>query len=112
MDAEKLVHENPAVGEVLRDAAFPELAEQAIIRLLEEHPQMEEDIAEGGILCRAVVGLSDVSRSFSEAVRRDPTLLESLRQDGVLERELTSEDLLKGLKEELCLLYTSPSPRD
>ena len=101
MDAEKLVHENPAVGEVLRDAAFPELAEQAIIRLLEEHPQMEEDIAEGGILCRAVVGLSDVSRSFSEAVRRDPTLLESLRQDGVLERELTSEDLLKGLKEEL-----------
>ena len=103
MDVLKLVRENSAVGEVVRDAAFPEGAEGALVRLVEDHSEIWDDIAEGGIFCRAVVGLSDVSRSFTEAVRRDPTLLESLRAAGVLERELTSEDLLKGLGEELAL---------
>lgn len=101
MDTRKLVRENSAVGGVVGGAAFPEGAEGALVRLLEDHPEVWDDIAEGGIFCRAVVGLSDVSRSFTEAVRRDPTLLESLRAAGVLERELTSEDLLEGLDEEL-----------
>lgn len=101
MDALKLVRGNSAVMGVVEGAAFPELAEQTLVRFLEEHPQMEDDIAEGGIICRAVVGLSDVSRSFTEAVRRDPTLLESLRPAGALDRELSSEDLLKGLNAEL-----------
>lgn len=87
---------------VVEAAAFPEEAEGALVRLVEDHPEVWEDIAEGGIFCRAVVGLSDVSRSFTEAVRRDPSLLESLRPAGVLERELTSEDLLENLSEELA----------
>lgn len=86
---------------VVGGAAFPELAEGALVRLVEDHPGIWDDIAEGGIFCRAVVGLSDVSRSFTEAVRRDPSLLEPLRQEGVLERELTSEDLLSDLRQKL-----------
>ena len=87
---------------VVEAAAFPEGAEGALVRLVEDHPEVWEDIAEGGIFCRAVVAVSDVSRSFTEAVRRDPSLLESLRPAGVLERELTSEDLLENLSEELA----------
>ena len=102
MDTQKLLRENSAVMGVVEAAAFPEEAEGALVRLAEDHPEVWEDIAEGGIFCRAVVGLSDVSRSFTEAVRRDPSLLESLRPAGVLERELTSEDLLENLSEELA----------
>ena len=102
MDTQKLVRENSAVMGVVEAAAFPAGAEGALVRLVEDHPEVWEDIAEGGIFCRAVVGLSDVSRSFTEAVRRDPSLLESLRPAGVLERELTSEDLLENLSEELA----------
>ena len=87
---------------VVEAAAFPAGAEGALVRLVEDHPEVWEDIAEGGIFCRAVVAVSDVSRSFTEAVRRDPSLLESLRPAGVLERELTSEDLLENLSEELA----------
>lgn len=102
MDTQKLVRENSAVMGVVEAAAFPEGAEGALVRLVEDHPEVWEDIAEGGIFCRAVVAVSDVSRSFTEAVRRDPSLLESLRPQGVLERELTSEDLLENLSEELA----------
>lgn len=102
MDTQKLVRENSAVMGVVEAAAFPEGAEGALVRLAEDHPEVWEDIAEGGIFCRAVVAVSDVSRSFTEAVRRDPSLLESLRPQGVLERELTSEDLLENLSEELA----------
>ena len=87
---------------VVEAAAFPAGAEGALVRLAEDHPEVWEDIAGGGIFCRAVVAVSDVSRSFTEAVRRDPSLLESLRPAGVLERELTSEDLLENLSEELA----------
>lgn len=87
---------------VIEAAAFPEAAEDALVRLVEDHPEVWEDIAEGGIFCRAVVGVSDGSRSFTEAVRRDPSLLESLRPQGALERELTSEDLLENLSKELA----------
>ena len=102
MDTQKLLRENSAVMGVVEAAAFPEEAEGALVRLAEDHPEVWEDIAEGGIFCRAVVAVSDVSRSFTEAVRRDPSLLESLRPAGVLERELTSEDLLENLSEELA----------
>ena len=102
MDTQKLLRENSAVMGVVEAAAFPEGAEGALVRLVEDHPEVWEDIAEGGIFCRAVVAVSDVSRSFTEAVRRDPSLLESLRPAGVLERELTSEDLLENLSEELA----------
>lgn len=102
MDTQKLLRENSAVMGVVEAAAFPEGAEGALVRLAEDHPEVWEDIAEGGIFCRAVVAVSDVSRSFTEAVRRDPSLLESLRPAGVLERELTSEDLLENLSEELA----------
>ena len=102
MDTQKLLRENSAVMGVVEAAAFPEEAEGALVRLVEDHPEVWEDIAEGGIFCRAVVAVSDVSRSFTEAVRRDPSLLESLRPAGVLERELTSEDLLENLSEELA----------
>ena len=87
---------------VIEAAAFPEAAEDALVRLVEDHPEVWEDIAEGGIFCRAVVGVSDGSRSFTEAVRRDPSLLESLRPQGALERELTSEDLLENLSKQLA----------
>lgn len=102
MDTQKLLRENSAVMGVVEAAAFPAGAEGALVRLVEDHPEVWEDIAEGGIFCRAVVAVSDVSRSFTEAVRRDPSLLESLRPAGVLERELTSEDLLENLSEELA----------
>lgn len=82
-------------------AAFPDQAERTLQTLLAEHPQTKPDIAEAGVICRAIIAVSDISRSLTNAIRRDPALLDGLKPQDTLEVARDRDDYLALLAQDL-----------
>lgn len=83
-------------------AAFPSQAEHTLQTLLAEHPETKPDIAEAGVICRAVIAVSDISRSLTNAIRRDPALLDGLKPLDTLEVARDRDDYLNLLAQDLA----------
>src|SRR3989449_1738220 len=72
------VLEAPVVAEAVERAALPGQARLMITRLVEAHPEFADRLTEDGLFLRALVALAGASRSLSEAVIADPSLLAPL----------------------------------
>jgi glutamate-ammonia-ligase adenylyltransferase len=68
----------PEVVEALERSAEPVQARMVLTRLVEAHPELASRLAEDDLLRRALVALAPASRSLSEAVIADVSLLEPL----------------------------------
>jgi len=68
----------PEVVEVIDRAAAPRHARLVLTRLLDAHPQLADRLASDRVFAAALVALSDASRSLTEAVIADVTLLAPL----------------------------------
>jgi len=93
---------SPTVQRLVLQAAFPEQAEHALQALLQEHPQTKSDILEAGMVCRAIIAVSDISRSLSNAIRRNPTLLEPLKSESALGAARDRDDYLNILQDDMA----------
>jgi glutamate-ammonia-ligase adenylyltransferase len=77
----------PALTEAIERSADPVVARALLTRLLEEHPAVAHELAANPLLRDAVVVLSAASRSLSNALARDPSLLDPLRDGDEFEHE-------------------------
>jgi glutamate-ammonia-ligase adenylyltransferase len=68
----------PGVTETLERAADPVAARLVLTRLAEGSPELGDRLAEDGLLLGAVVAVAGASRSLSEAVMADPSLLDGI----------------------------------
>jgi [glutamine synthetase] adenylyltransferase / [glutamine synthetase]-adenylyl-L-tyrosine phosphorylase len=82
--------DTPALTDAVEGSADPAAARGLLARLLEEHPGVGDELATNPVVRDALVALSAASRSLSNAVTRDPSLLDPLRDgdDFAREREL------------------------
>jgi [glutamine synthetase] adenylyltransferase / [glutamine synthetase]-adenylyl-L-tyrosine phosphorylase len=72
------VLEAPVVAEAVERAALPGQARLMLTRLVEAHPDLADRLTGDGVLLPALVALAGASRSLSEAVIADPSLLAPL----------------------------------
>lgn len=79
--------DSPALAAAVDGSADPVAARALLTRLLEEHPELEDELGANPRLRDALVALSAASRSLSNAVVRDPSLLDPLRDGDAFERE-------------------------
>lgn len=84
----------PTVQRLVSQAALPDQAEHTLLTLLKDCPETEADISEAGIICRAIIAISDISRPLTNAVRRDPSLLNLLKPQSTLETARDRSDYL------------------
>jgi [glutamine synthetase] adenylyltransferase / [glutamine synthetase]-adenylyl-L-tyrosine phosphorylase len=68
----------PEVAEVIDRAAEPGQARLVLTRLLDAHPELADRLASDRLFVSALVALAGASRSLSEAVIADPSLLAPL----------------------------------
>src|SRR5688500_9617926 len=68
----------PEVAEVVDRAAAPRQARLPLTRLLDAHPELTDRLSANRLFDTALVSLPDASRSKTEAVIADPTLLAPL----------------------------------
>ena len=83
---------SPALSDSIERSADPATARAYLTRLLEDRPDLADDLATNPIVRDAVVALSAASRSLSSAVARDPSLLDPLRDDDCFARERELSD--------------------
>jgi [glutamine synthetase] adenylyltransferase / [glutamine synthetase]-adenylyl-L-tyrosine phosphorylase len=81
------VIETPALSEAVERSADPIAARALLTRLLEEHPPLADELANSPLLRDTVVALSAASRSLSNAIVHDQSLLDPLRDGDDFERE-------------------------
>jgi [glutamine synthetase] adenylyltransferase / [glutamine synthetase]-adenylyl-L-tyrosine phosphorylase len=79
--------DTPALTDAIERSADPAAARALLTRLLDEHPALGGELAANPLLREAVVALSAASRSLSNALTRDPSLLDPLRDGDGFERE-------------------------
>jgi [glutamine synthetase] adenylyltransferase / [glutamine synthetase]-adenylyl-L-tyrosine phosphorylase len=79
--------DTPALTEAVERSADPAAARALLTRLLEEHPPVADELGTNPLLRDALVALSAASRSLSNAVVHDPSLLDPLRDGDGFERE-------------------------
>jgi [glutamine synthetase] adenylyltransferase / [glutamine synthetase]-adenylyl-L-tyrosine phosphorylase len=79
--------DSPALTEAIERAADPTAARALLTRLLEEHPALAEELATNPLLRDTVVALSAASRSLSNALARDASLLDPLRDGDEFQHE-------------------------
>src|SRR5262249_47040922 len=79
--------DTPALTEAVERSADPTAARALLTRLLEEHPALADELAPNPLLREALAALSAASRSLSNAVTQDPSLLDPLRDGDGFERE-------------------------
>jgi len=77
---------SPALSDSVERSADPATSRAFLTRLLEDHPDLEDELATNALVRDALVALSAASRSLSGAIARDPSLLDLLHGDG-FERE-------------------------
>jgi [glutamine synthetase] adenylyltransferase / [glutamine synthetase]-adenylyl-L-tyrosine phosphorylase len=81
------VLDTPALAEAVERSADPATARALLARLVDDHPAIGDELAADELLRDAVVALSAASRSLSNALTRDPSLLDPLRDRASFERE-------------------------
>jgi glutamate-ammonia-ligase adenylyltransferase len=79
--------DTPALTNAVEGSADPAAARALLARLLEEHPAVADELATNPLVRDALVALSAASRSLSNAVTRDPSLLDPLRDGNDFTRE-------------------------
>jgi [glutamine synthetase] adenylyltransferase / [glutamine synthetase]-adenylyl-L-tyrosine phosphorylase len=79
--------DTPALTEAVERSADPAAARALLTRLLDEHPALADELATNPLLRDAVVALSASSRSLSNALVHDPSLLDPLRDGDGFEHE-------------------------
>jgi glutamate-ammonia-ligase adenylyltransferase len=79
--------DTPALTAAVERSADPVAARALLTRLLEDHPALGDELAASSRLRDALIALSAASRSLSNAVTRDPSLLDPLRHGDGFERE-------------------------
>jgi [glutamine synthetase] adenylyltransferase / [glutamine synthetase]-adenylyl-L-tyrosine phosphorylase len=79
--------DTPELNEAVERSADPAAARAFLGRLLEGHPALGDELATNPLVRDALVALSAASRSLSNAVTRDPSLLDPLRDGASFERE-------------------------
>jgi [glutamine synthetase] adenylyltransferase / [glutamine synthetase]-adenylyl-L-tyrosine phosphorylase len=94
--------DTPALTEAVERSADPAAARALLTRLLDEHPALEEEVAESPRLRDALTALSAASRSLSNAVIRDPSLLDPLRDKDDFEHERQLSDYRQSATEFLA----------
>jgi glutamate-ammonia-ligase adenylyltransferase len=78
---------SPALSDSVERSADPATSRAFLTRLLEDHPDLGDELATNALVRDALVALSAASRSLSAAVARDPSLLDLLRDGDGFERE-------------------------
>ncbi|HTC81162.1 MAG TPA: hypothetical protein VK848_06480, partial [Acidimicrobiia bacterium] len=86
----------PEVAEVIDRAAEPGQARLVLTRLLDAHPELADRLASDRLFVSAVVALIDASRSLSEAVIADVSLLAPLDDPDGLAAECPPERYTAG----------------
>ncbi|HEY4396136.1 MAG TPA: bifunctional [glutamine synthetase] adenylyltransferase/[glutamine synthetase]-adenylyl-L-tyrosine phosphorylase [Acidimicrobiia bacterium] len=83
--------DSPTLNTAVEGSADPAAARAFLTRLLDDHPELGDELATNTVVRDALVALSAASRSLSSAVMRDPSLLDLLRdgEDFRRERELS-----------------------
>jgi [glutamine synthetase] adenylyltransferase / [glutamine synthetase]-adenylyl-L-tyrosine phosphorylase len=79
--------DTPALTEAVERSADPAAARALLTRLLDEHPSLADELAGNPLLRDALVAMSAASRSLSNAVVHDPSLLDPLRDGAGFEHE-------------------------
>ena len=93
---------SPATQQLVSQAAFPEQAEHTLLDLLGKHPQLADDIAAGGLVCQGIIAVADISRSLTNALRRNPDLLAGLKSAEDLEVARDRDDYLRLLQADMA----------
>lgn len=73
------VLESKAVQRSLARAADPIAARDTLVRLVDDHPELTDELEADSLVRDAVVALAAASRSLTTAFLQDPSLLEPLR---------------------------------
>jgi glutamate-ammonia-ligase adenylyltransferase len=94
--------DTPALAEAVERSADPTAARALLSRLLDEFPVLGDELAANPRLRDALVALSAASRSLSNAVTRDPSLLDPLRDGDGFERERELEGFRQSAAESLA----------
>jgi [glutamine synthetase] adenylyltransferase / [glutamine synthetase]-adenylyl-L-tyrosine phosphorylase len=94
--------DTPALAEAVERSADPTAARALLSRLLDEFPVLGDELAANPRLRDALVALSAASRSLSNAVTRDPSLLDPLRDGDGFERERELEGFRQSAAEFLA----------
>jgi glutamate-ammonia-ligase adenylyltransferase len=84
----------PQLTSVIDRSADPRVAATVVERLLDEHPELGDELVDRTLLREGVVALACASRSLSSAFVADPSLLDPLRDEDAFRRELLQADLL------------------
>jgi [glutamine synthetase] adenylyltransferase / [glutamine synthetase]-adenylyl-L-tyrosine phosphorylase len=79
--------DTPALAQAVDRSADPAAARALLTRLLEEHPAVADELGTNPRLRDALVALSAASRSLSNAIVHDPSLLDPLRDGGGFDHE-------------------------
>ena len=94
--------DTPALTQAVERSADPVAARALLTRLLDEHPELGDELAANARLRDALVALSAASRSLTNAVTRDPSLLDPLRDGDSFERERELSGFRKSAAEFLA----------
>jgi [glutamine synthetase] adenylyltransferase / [glutamine synthetase]-adenylyl-L-tyrosine phosphorylase len=84
--------DSPGVNEAIERSADPVAARAYLARLLDEHPDVGDEVTANPRVRDVLVALSAASRSLSSAVARDPSLLDPLRDGEGFTRERALSD--------------------
>jgi len=79
--------DSPALDAAVERSADPAAARAFLVRLLDDHPAVGDELAANPLVRDTLVALSAASRSLSSAVMRDPSLLDPLRDGEGFGRE-------------------------
>ena len=79
--------DEPALDAAIERSADPAAARAFLARLLDDHPTLGDELATNPLVRDALVALSAASRSLSNAIVHDPSLLDPLRDGEGFERE-------------------------
>jgi [glutamine synthetase] adenylyltransferase / [glutamine synthetase]-adenylyl-L-tyrosine phosphorylase len=100
--------DTPTLAEAIDRSADPAAARALLTRLLEGHPALGDELADDPLLRDALVALSAASRSLSNAVTRDPSLLDPLRDGGDFDRERQLSEYRESAAEFLAATADGP----
>jgi [glutamine synthetase] adenylyltransferase / [glutamine synthetase]-adenylyl-L-tyrosine phosphorylase len=81
------VLDTPALAAAVDGSADPAAARALLSRLVDDHPALGDELVTDALLRDAVVALSAASRSLSNALTRDSSLLDPLRDRATFDRE-------------------------
>jgi glutamate-ammonia-ligase adenylyltransferase len=85
--------DRPAVRDAVDASADPVAVRARLARLVEAHPDLEGEVADGGPLLDAVVAVVGASQSLFTVLERDPVAVAMLRDGDGLPAARTADDL-------------------